>query len=241
MLKAKGPTRLRASTPRTTPITRTRPTRTTRMPGRRLRHTKTVGARPLELLLGTECQQEEGEVPNDEVMASLKGDQKEFEDQKRELEATLADNDQNSPKLDVQWRQRPGTEAGPGRAAAPAEAHLNLRRGQGQEPRQGQEGREDDRRGQLGKQVRQEGQEFLQRARKRSKRISSMGKRLPHGGRRRVFHHFRADQAGRRGQRHSAASEGLVDTGATATAGGQEAVNRLCAAVAAARPDTCDP
>ena len=35
-----------------------------------------------------------------------------------------------------------------------------------------------------------------------------------------------------------AASEGLVDTGATATAGGQEAVNRLCAAVAAARPDT---
>ena len=33
------------------------------------------------------------------------------------------------------------------------------------------------------------------------------------------------------------ASEGLVDTGATATAGGQAAVERLCAAVVAARPD----
>ena len=40
-------------------------------------------------------EQEEGEVPNDEVMAALKGDQKEFEDQKRELEAMLADNDRN--------------------------------------------------------------------------------------------------------------------------------------------------
>ena len=43
---------------------------------------------------GCPDEQEKGEAPNDEVMAAL-SDQKEFEDQKRELEAMLADNDQN--------------------------------------------------------------------------------------------------------------------------------------------------
>ena len=34
-------------------------------------------------------------MPSDEVFASLKGEQKDFEDQKKELEAMIAENDRN--------------------------------------------------------------------------------------------------------------------------------------------------
>ena len=167
---------------------------------------------------------EEEEVPekteaDDEVLAALHEDKREYENHRQEIEAMLAENDHlMEARRAVAAAARDGGW-GSVQQRQPKPTLTYMTKGKSKAQPKGKKG---------GKMV----PNRPRRARKDPQH--SMGKRLPPGGRPGVLHdRFRDHTAST-----LAASEGLVDTGATATAGGQSAVERLCAAVAQARPDT---
>ena len=182
--------------------------------------------------------EEVGEAPSDKVFASLKGEQKDLEDQKKELEAMIAENDRNLAEarraVAAAARDR-GWGNVQQRQPKPTSAYMSKGGGKAKGPQH---------KGKKGAKMLEEAN-WVNHSGKKGKQFSKSQAKGPKGPPWSAYHmeasikFFAASEQEARSEGSAlAASEGLVDTGATATAGGQDAVNKLCAAVAAARPDT---
>ncbi|CAE7224161.1 CACNA1B [Symbiodinium sp. CCMP2592] len=178
----------------------------------------------------------------DEVYAVLKDDQREYENQRQEIEAMLAENDRNLMEAR--------------RAVAAAAKDRGWGSVQQRQPKPTSTYMSKNNKGKgHGKGGGKKGAKLVEEANWVSKGQGKKGKPFSKGaskgpkGPPTWAHAYHLDggleffttvsEAEARGSTSTmAASEGLVDTGATATAGGQDAVERLCAAVAAARQET---
>ena len=186
---------------------------------------------------------EPNEVPNDEVLASLQGEQREYEEQKKELEGMLAENDRNleqARRAVAQAARDRGWQGGvQQRQPKQTSTYMSKGKPKGQGLGKGKKGAKfawvaaKGKKGYKGNFPKQG-----------SKPGAKNGKGPGNWGS--AFHlstvqglkiFSTSERDAKTEGKEMMASEGLVDTGATATAGGQTAVERLCAAVVATRPD----
>ena len=192
------------------------------------------------------------EEPNDEVYAQLREEQQDIEQQRRDLEAMMAENDRNLAEarkaVASAARDRGWHGSVQQRQSRPTSTYMT----------KGGKGKFSGGKGKAGKSAKMAEEAHWVGAKKGFKGPPFKGKAkgqgkgsLPWG---QSFYamgpelddaeFFTTTSSTEPLGDHKAsdgnqlkAEEGLVDTGATATAGGQTAVERLCAAVAAARPD----
>ena len=191
--------------------------------------------------------EDEADGEPDSALVQLQEDQREIEKERQEIEAMMAENDRNlqdarrAVAAAVKDRGWGGGVAQ--RPYKPTSTYMNKGHGKhGGLPKGGQ---------QKGKVNFSEEAHFAKGAGKGKGKWSSpswgKGGKGTKGGKSRMkggtnFHLLTIDEtdycmAATEGASALGPSESLVDTGATASAGGQEAVEKLCAAIAAARPD----
>ncbi|CAE7823229.1 CACNA1B, partial [Symbiodinium necroappetens] len=188
--------------------------------------------------------------PNDEVYAQLREEQQDIEQQRRDLEAMMAENDRNLAEArkavanaardrgwhgNVQQRQQ-----------RPTSTYMTKGKGKNGKGKAGKSAKMAEEAHWMGAKKGFKGPPFKSKGKGQGKGSLPWGQSFFTEGPTLIedaefFTTTSADDNPNGPKDNDGnqlkATEGLVDTGATATAGGQTAVERLCAAVAAARPE----